>query len=126
MAPNRLFFRALFLSGVFVINIPGASLAQSADNTGNNTSDQAQTGLPAEQQGESQEDIQITKKIRQAIIDDTSLSMNAQNVKIITTGGLVTLKGPCSSEEEIQAIVKIAAGIVEAAKITNEMEVAPQ
>jgi osmotically-inducible protein OsmY len=126
MAPKKLFFRALFLSGVFVINIPGASLAQSADNTGSNKGDQSQTDLTAEQQGESQEDIQITKKIRQAIVSDTSLSMYGHNVKIITSGGMVTLKGPASSEEEIKAIIEIAAGIVEKAKITNKMEVAPQ
>jgi len=126
MAQKNLFFKALFLSGVFVINIPAACPAQSADNTGINKENQAQNELTAEQQGETKEDIQTTQDIRRVIVKDKSLSTYAHNVKIITIGGMVTLKGPVKSEEEKMTVETIAAQIAGNAKITSEIEIAPQ
>ena len=42
----------------------------------------------------------ITQKIRKAIVDDSSLSTYAHNIKIITQDGKVTLRGPVRSEDE--------------------------
>ncbi len=126
MAKKTLFFKALFLSGVFVINIPGACLAQSADNTGINKEGPSQKEVTAQQQGETKQDLEITKEIRQAIVDDNSLSTYAHNVKIITAGGMVTLKGPVRSEEEKKVIEEMAAQIAGSDKITSEIEIAPQ
>jgi len=49
--------------------------------------------------------------------------MTAKNVKIITAGGQVTLRGPVNSAEEkmkIEALAKTAAGD---AKVDNQLEV---
>lgn len=94
-----------------------------ADNTGKNERDRSgETKTPGDQSN-SPEDLKITQSIRQAVMKDDSLTMTAKNVKIITAGGLVTLRGPVSSAEEkmkIETLAKAAAG---EGKVVNQLEV---
>jgi hyperosmotically inducible periplasmic protein len=90
----------------------------SPDNSATN---QTQTKT-AEQQSEATSDRMLTKKIRQALIADKSLSVYGHNVKIITKDGSVTLKGPVKSEEEKQTIASKAQSIVGSPdKVTNQL-----
>jgi len=78
----------------------------------------------ADQQSEATADRMLSKKIRQAIIADKSLSMYAHNVKIIAQNGSVTLKGPVKSDEEKQSIGSKAAEIAGGPdKVTNQLTV---
>jgi len=126
MMKRTLFFMVFFVAAAFLVNVPRACLAQSADNTGINKRDQSQKELTAGQQGETKNDRDITQKIRRAIVTDKSLSTNAHNVKIITVGGMVTLKGPVRSEEEKKAVEEKAASIVGNANIKSEIGIAPK
>lgn len=126
MAKETLLFVILFVSAVFLVSIPGACLAQPADNTKINKRDTAPKELTADQQGQSVQDREITQKIRRAVVDDKSLSTYAHNVKIITVGGRVTLKGPVRSEEEKKAIEEKAAQIAGNDNIKNEMDIVPK
>jgi len=56
---------------------------------------------------------------------DKSLSTYAHNVKIIAQNGLVTLKGPVTSDDEKKAIETKAAAVVGQDKVTSELEVKP-
>ena len=47
-------------------------------------------------------------------------------MKIITVGGMVTLKGPVLSEEEKRAIEEKAAQIAENGNIKSEIDIAPK
>jgi osmotically-inducible protein OsmY len=103
---------------------PVASRAQdqstrtSPDNSATN---QTQSNT-ADQQSNASSDRMLTKKIRQAIIADKSLSVYGHNIKIITKDGSVTLKGPVQSEEEKQSIASKAASIVgNPDKVTNQL-----
>jgi hyperosmotically inducible periplasmic protein len=90
----------------------------SPDNSATNQT-QSKT---AEQQSEATSDRMLTKKIRQALIADKSLSVYGHNVKIITKDGSVTLKGPVNSEEEKQTIASKAQSIVGSPdKVTNQL-----
>jgi hyperosmotically inducible protein len=60
-----------------------------ADDTGRNTRDREGATLTADRQSNSKEDVEITRQIRRAIVQDDSLSTDAHNVKIITSGGVV-------------------------------------
>jgi hyperosmotically inducible periplasmic protein len=110
-----------------VLLAPVASRAQepstgaektSPDNSATNKT-QSKT---AEQQSEATSDRILTKKIRQALIADKSLSVYGHNVKIITKDGAVTLKGPVNSQEEKQAIASKAQSIVGSPdKVTNQL-----
>jgi len=118
-------FILCFVTVVFLVDVPDTCLAKSeaADKTEVNQEDQ---GLTADQQGNTKSDREITRKIRQVIIADKSLSTYAHNVKIITVGGMVTLKGPVRSEEEKNAIEAKAAGIVGKTNMKSEISIAPK
>ena len=75
----------------------------------------------ADQQSEQTSDREITKKIRQSIVADKSLSTYGHNVKIITQNGAVTLKGPVHSDQEKQKIASKAGEIVGPDKVTNQI-----
>lgn len=126
MTKRTLLFMVLVVAATFLVNVPGACLAQSADNTEINKRDQSQEELTAGQQGETKQDREITQKIRRAIVTDKSLSTNAHNVKIITVGGMVTLKGPVRSEEEKRAVEEKAAQIAGNGNIKSEIGIAPK
>jgi hypothetical protein len=70
-----------------------ASDATEADNTKQNSSEQNKNTETAEKQSNGKDDLALTQKIRQAVMKDGSLSMNAKNVKIIAQDGKITLKG---------------------------------
>lgn len=75
-------------------------------------------------QSNAQADIDITARIRQRIVDLPGLSVNARNVKIVTAGGQVTLRGPVANADEQAAIEKIAKDVAGAAKVDSQLEIA--
>jgi len=95
-----------------------------ADNSKANARD-VNKGLTADQQGQGKDDVEITRQIRRAIVKDDALSTYAHNVKIITTKGTVTLKGPVRSEAEKQDIEKKALTVAGEGNVTNQIEIAP-
>ena len=93
---------------------PVASQPPDADNTARNIDQRAPDALASTDQGETKEDIRITSSIRESVIRDKSLSSNAQNIKIITSAGKVTLRGPVKTEHEkskIEAYAKLVNGV---------------
>jgi hyperosmotically inducible periplasmic protein len=97
-----------------------------ADNTRKNAPDKTGEKANPIDQSNDPADIKVTQAIRQAIVKDKSLTMTAKNVKIITSGGQVVLRGPVKSAEEkskIEAAAKAAAGD---AKVDNQLEVKAQ
>jgi len=76
------------------------ALNVAADNTRINRLQDGDPRLSADQQGNSRDDIEITRKIRRRITSTDGLSIYARNVKIITRDGQVVLKGPVRSEDE--------------------------
>jgi len=111
---------ASFFASLFLLTSTFAFSAQQApDNTGNNK----QQNVTADQQSNAAPDRAITQKIRKVLIADKSLSTDAHNVKIITKDGIVTLKGPVKSEDEKQKVASMAAEVVDASKIDNELTV---
>jgi osmotically-inducible protein OsmY len=51
------------------------------------------------------------------------MSVNAQNVKIITVDGRVTLRGPVNTAEEKRLIGEIADRIAHSENVDNQLEV---
>lgn len=96
-----------------------------ADNTKVNQRDRNPNEPTADQQKENTSDRQLTAHIRRAIVKDKSLSSDAHNVKIITQGGNVTLKGTVKTDAEKQAVESKAAQVAGEGKVTNELQVAP-
>lgn len=94
-----------------------------ADNTVRNVRDRRQDSITPPDQGTSEEDVRITRRIRQEILAKDGLSLNARNAKVITANGRVTLRGPVKDEAERQAIAEIANRIAGGATVDNQLEV---
>ncbi|QPK63535.1 BON domain-containing protein [Methylomonas sp. LL1] len=93
------------------------------ENTQQNVRDKDNMTLTPEDQNESKADIKITADIRNAAVNDDSLSVNAKNVKIITQNGEVTLRGPVETKAEsikLQQISQKTAGVV---RVDNQLEI---
>lgn len=98
--------------------------SHAADNTAQNKGDNVNSSTKtAMDQSNSSEDIDTTAEIRRAITSDDNMSVNAQNVKIITDKGKVTLRGPVDSAAEKSAIGEIADRVATAANVENQLEV---
>jgi osmotically-inducible protein OsmY len=96
------------------------------DNTKTNKRDRSPGAVTADQQKMNSSDRELSKKIRQAIMADKSLSTYAHNVKIISQNGMVTLKGPVHSDAEKSAIEAKATEIAGGAdKVKSEIDVKP-
>jgi osmotically-inducible protein OsmY len=68
----------------------------------------------------------LTAKIRSAVMADKSLSTYAHNVKIISQGGTVTLKGPVRSNAEVESILSKATESAGGSdKVVNQLSVKP-
>lgn len=93
------------------------------DNTGHNVQDRSGATLTPSDQSESEADRTLTQKVRQAVVADDSLSTNAHNVKIITSNGVVTLRGPVNSVQEKANIDAKAQQIAGATKVDNQLEI---
>jgi len=96
-----------------------------ADNTRINRRDRSESERTADQQKENRSDRELTRQIRRALVKDQSLSTYAHNVKIISEGGKITLKGPVRSEQEKQAIEAKAVEVAGQGNVTNEIHIAP-
>lgn len=93
------------------------------ENTGINERDRDGAHVTAFDQGNSEADRNITASVRKLLVDDDSLSMNAHNVKIITVGGVVTLRGPVDSAAEKGAIETKAKSVAGVASVHSQLEV---
>ena len=97
--------------------------AQAPDNTGRNARDRQPNAKTADQQSNAKHDVDLTRQIRRAIVADKALSTNAHNVKIITRGGKVTLKGPVRDENEKTTVAAKAIEIAGRGNVTNQISV---
>ena len=95
-----------------------------ADNTGVNKRDRNDATLTTGDQSQSAADLDLVKKVRQAIEADDTLSANGKNVKVITRDGMVTLRGPVKDENERKSIGDKATMIAGEGKVQNLLEVA--
>lgn len=95
-------------------NETAAVKAPDGDNTEQNRIDRQESTLTPVDQSNTSSDIKITANIRRGIVAQNTMSTNAKNVKIITQGGTVTLRGPVATADEkafIEALAKNTAGV---------------
>jgi hyperosmotically inducible protein len=123
MLPTLLF---IGLSGSSLVLAQDSTQAPAPDNTKVNQGDQNKSNTTADRQAENKSDRDIAQQIRQAVMNDKSLSTYAHNVKIISQDGAVTLKGPVRTDGEKRAIEAMAAQIVGQDKVTSQLEVKPK
>jgi hyperosmotically inducible periplasmic protein len=100
---------------------PGTDAATTADRSapgGNATT--------AMDQSNSSEHLDITARIRRAVMDDDALSTGAKNATIVTDAtGTVTLRGNVQSQAEKDAIAAKATAVVGPGRVVNQLVVNP-
>jgi osmotically-inducible protein OsmY len=104
---------------------PTSGNVTAADNTAVNRRDTTPNALLPTDQGNNQRDLDITAEIRQRILRNSGMSIKGQNVKVITTGGKVTLRGPVASDAERKLIEQIARDVAGPDHMASDLEVAP-
>ena len=114
-------------SSLMVLAVSAGMSAQTQpDNSAANKRDQNTAAVTADNQKMNPADRDTTAKIRKAIMADKSLSMYAHNVKIICQDGVVTLKGPVRSDDEVNSVVSKATDITGTSyKVVNQLTVKP-
>lgn len=94
-----------------------------ADNSGRNQRDASGDTVQPQDQSNSKADLEITQAVRKAVTSDDAISVNGQNVKIVTTGGVVTLRGPVKSEAEKASIANKAKSVAGVSRVDNQLEI---
>ena len=105
-------------------NASDTSSVPAPDNTAINQRDaDGATKTPIDQD-ENSPDVKATAEIRKRIVAQEGLSLNAQNAKVITSEGKVTLRGPVASAAERDTLDRIAREVAGDANVDNQLEVA--
>jgi hyperosmotically inducible periplasmic protein len=113
----------LSLICICTLALSAAAQETNADNSATNKRDRSGETQTSGDQSNTKEDINLTAAIRRAVVKDTSLSSTAKNVKIITVGQTVTLRGPVNSADEKAKIEQLARSAAPSAKIDNQLEI---
>lgn len=116
----------LFAALLAIASLPACKSKSSepaaADNTAKNARDK--DAVPtADNAVKGGSDLEITQKVRKAIMDDSALSTNAHNCKIVVEHGTVTLVGPVASDAERTRVAEIATQ-ASGGQVVNQLEVA--
>lgn len=112
-----------FVSGhtlTSAVEIASASVENSEQNLRDNDGN---TLTPVDQSKGSEDDVEMTRRIRQSLMADNTLSMNAHNIKIVTLNGKATLRGPVDTHDERRRILNLATLIVGLNNVINLLEV---
>lgn len=114
---------ALFLAFSSRAQEADTAPTKNADNTERNISDRSNETLTPMDQGNNKADLATTANIRKEVVAAKNMSVNGQNVKIITNAGMVTLRGPVNSADEKRVIAEIATRYALPGKVDNQLEV---
>ncbi len=105
------------------VNDPAtAARTAEADNTKVNRRDDSDALSPMDQ-GNSKAETETTAAIRKGIIADKESSADAKNIKIITIGERVTLRGPVKSKQERARIEALALRTSCVAAVDYQLEI---
>lgn len=94
-----------------------------ADNAKKNERDRNDNAPTPMDQGNNERDLEITREIRRQLIGQSDFSVNAQNIKIITQNGGVTLRGPVETAAEKATIERLAKAQPGVNTLVSELEV---
>ena len=92
------------------------------DNSGVNVRERDANAKTPIDQNENQSDVDITAAIRKRVMA-AKLSTNAENAKVITQNGKVTLRGPVKSADEKKQIEDIAKDVAGPSNVESHIEV---
>lgn len=114
----------LTVAAVSAQTVDSATQHEAADNTKANAADRNTDAKTPLDQSNDQDAIEVTAGIRRAVLEDSSLSTSAHNIKIVTNGNVVTLRGPVQSADEKQRVESLAVKAATGKQVRNELSIA--
>ena len=118
------FSATLLLSSLIAAPHVFAQTPSSAPDNAKSKAAAADKNATADSQSNTAQDLDLTTRIRQSVMADSSLSTSAHNVTIVTIGGKVTLSGEVRSQDEKKAVEMKAVSLAGKDKVTSELKVA--
>lgn len=117
-------YRVILLSGTLAV-VPVAAQADEPQPPTLIAGETVEGGskLTPMDQGTSPEDIRVTQSLRQVLTKNDQLSVNGQNVKIITRDGVVTLRGPVKDAREKATVVAAAKATAGVKRVDDQLEI---
>jgi hyperosmotically inducible protein len=122
---NKPIIAALLLSSAIAAHAFAQTPSSVAPDNAKSNKVYASNAATADAQSNSAADLDMTKRIRQSIMADKSLSTYAHNIKVVTVKGRVTLNGVVRSQDEKGIVEMKAANIAGENKLTSDLKVAP-
>jgi len=123
MKHSKIILTTLFCVAAIISYGQTPDTSTKPDNTKVNRRDRNAGEVTADQQKVNATDQDLTKRIRQSIMSDKSLSTYAHNIKIISQNGTVTLKGPVKSDDEKKAVMAKTVAVAGTEKVTDQISV---
>jgi osmotically-inducible protein OsmY len=120
MKRNYLFIVGLVLGTTAVT---AADTVVPANNSGINERDRSNQTLTPDDQSQSKSDRELDAKVRRAVVAQSGISTDGQNIKIIAMKNTVTLRGPVKDSTERAAIEKTVRAAAGTATVDNQLEV---
>jgi hyperosmotically inducible periplasmic protein len=120
---SQTFLALVVAMGLISVSTPMLNAQDSATKP-DNSAQNKKPGTTSDNQPNASADRQLAATIRKTIVADKDLSTYAHNVKVIVSGGMVTLKGPVKSEEEKQKVKNDVATVADPSKIDDQLTVA--
>lgn len=114
----------LTVTAVNAQSVDSTTKHEDADNTKANAADRHTDAKTPLDQSNDKDAIDATASIRRAVLQDKSLSTSAHNIKIVTNGDVVTLRGPVKSADEKQRVESLAMKAAPGKQVRNEMSIA--
>jgi hyperosmotically inducible periplasmic protein len=116
-------FRFVLLSGALVATPVAADTLNPPQLIAESQTGDAPTPMD---QGTSAADVKVTQSVRQALTANDKLSINAQNVKIITRDGVVTLRGAVNDAHENATVVAAAKATSGVKRVDDQLQIQTQ
>ena len=120
---KRTILALAFLSAVSLAALAADNEKTKPDNTAINERDRSSDTQTSGDQSNSPADLKITQAIRQALMKNGELSTTSKNIKVITSNGQVTLRGPVKTAQEKAKIDQLAKSAAGGAQIEDQLEV---
>lgn len=117
-----LFLPLLLLLGCETHEKPKATYEQNGHVTNQTIIPNDKGTVNPSEHTESKEDRMLTQQIRQAIMNDEHLSIDAKNIKVITIDGMVTLQGQTNDTDERMVILEKIVDIPGVKTINDQLE----
>ena len=98
--------------------------SEENDNTALNRRDRAGSGtLTPMDQGNSPADLETTQRVRKELMASDDLSTEAKNIKVITSDGVITLRGSVKSQAERTAIEAKVHRVAGSGRVDDQLDV---